>query len=58
MKANPDYWGGKPGISSLIFQNYANPSAEAFALKNGSIDFAEDLTSRCSTRSRASRASR
>ena len=44
MKANPDYWGGKPGISKLIFQNYANPSAEAFALKNGSIDFAEDLT--------------
>jgi peptide/nickel transport system substrate-binding protein len=45
LKANPDYWGGKPGISNLIFQNYANPSAEAFALKNGSIDFAEDLTS-------------
>jgi peptide/nickel transport system substrate-binding protein len=45
MKANPDYWGGKPGISKLIFQNYANPSAEAFALKNGSIDFAENLTS-------------
>jgi peptide/nickel transport system substrate-binding protein len=45
MKANPGYWGGKPGISTLIFQNYANPSAEAFALKNGSIDFAEGLTS-------------
>jgi peptide/nickel transport system substrate-binding protein len=45
MKANPNYWGGKPGISRLIFQNYANPSAEAFALKNGSIDFAEGLTS-------------
>jgi peptide/nickel transport system substrate-binding protein len=44
LKANPHYWGGKPGISKLIFQNYANPSAEAFALKNGSIDFAEDLT--------------
>ncbi|MEP7025122.1 MAG: ABC transporter substrate-binding protein, partial [Actinomycetota bacterium] len=45
LKANPHYWGGKPGISKLIFQNYANPSAEAFALKNGSIDFAENLTS-------------
>src|ERR1017187_9086501 len=45
LKANPGYWGGKPGISKLIFQNYANPSAEAFALKNGSIDFAENLTS-------------
>jgi peptide/nickel transport system substrate-binding protein len=44
LKANPHYWGGKPGISNLVFQYYANPSAEAFALKNGSIDFAEDLT--------------
>jgi peptide/nickel transport system substrate-binding protein len=43
LKANPHYWGGKPGISNLVFQYYANPSAEAFALKNGSIDFAEDL---------------
>ncbi|HEU5417023.1 MAG TPA: ABC transporter substrate-binding protein [Streptosporangiaceae bacterium] len=43
LKANPNYWGGKPGISNLVFQYYANPSAEAFALKNGSIAFAEDL---------------
>jgi len=43
LRANPHYWGGKPGISNLIFQYYANPSAEAFALKNGSIDFAENL---------------
>lgn len=44
LKANPSYWGGKPGISKLIFQNFTNPSAEAIALKNGSIDFAEGLT--------------
>ncbi len=44
LKANPHYWGGKPGISNLIFQKFDNPSAEAFALKNGSIDFAEGLT--------------
>jgi peptide/nickel transport system substrate-binding protein len=43
LRANPHYWGGKPGISNLVFQYYANPSAEAFALKNGSVDFAEDL---------------
>jgi peptide/nickel transport system substrate-binding protein len=43
LTANPHYWGGKPGISHLIFQYYANPSAMTFALKNGSIDFAEDL---------------
>ena len=44
LKANPHYWGGKPGISKLVFQNFTNPSAEAIALKNGSIDFAEGLT--------------
>lgn len=44
LKANPTYWGGKPGISKLVFQNFTNPSAEAIALKNGSIDFAENLT--------------
>ncbi len=44
LKVNPNYWGGKPGISKLIFQNFTNPSAEAIALKNGSIDFAENLS--------------
>jgi peptide/nickel transport system substrate-binding protein len=44
LKANPHYWGGKPGISGLVFQHFSNPTAEAFALKNGSIDFAENLT--------------
>ncbi len=43
LKANPDYWGGRPGASQVIFQAFANPSAEAFALRNGSIDFAESL---------------
>jgi len=44
LRANQDYWGGKPGISKLIFDDFTNPSAEAIALKNGSIDFAEGLT--------------
>lgn len=44
LKANPHYWGGKPGISKLVFQNFTNPSAEAIALKNGAIDFAEGLS--------------
>ena len=43
LKANPNYWGGKPGVAQVIFQAFANPSAEAFALRNGSIDFAENL---------------
>jgi peptide/nickel transport system substrate-binding protein len=44
LKANPHYWGGKPGISKLVFQKYTNPSAEAIDLRNGRIGFAEDLT--------------
>src|SRR5258706_577826 len=35
LKANPHYWGGKPGISGLVFQKYTNPSAEAIDLRNG-----------------------
>jgi peptide/nickel transport system substrate-binding protein len=44
LKANPHYWGGKPGISTLVFQRFTNPTAMKEALINGSIDFAEGLT--------------
>ena len=44
LKANPHYWGGKPGVSTLVFQRFTNPTAEKEALINGSIDFAEGLT--------------
>ena len=44
LKANPNYWGGKPGISTLVFQRFDNPTAMKLALANGSIDFAEGLT--------------
>jgi len=44
LKANPTYWGGKPGISTLVFQRFDNPTAMKLALANGSIDFAEGLT--------------
>jgi peptide/nickel transport system substrate-binding protein len=44
LKANPYYWGGAPGIKQVVFEPFANPSAEAFALQNGTIDFAEGLT--------------
>ena len=27
LKANPHYWGGKPGISTLVFQRFTNPTA-------------------------------
>ena len=44
LKANPHYWGGKPGISTLVFQRFDNQTAMKEALLNGSIDFAEGLT--------------
>jgi peptide/nickel transport system substrate-binding protein len=44
LRANPDYWGGKPGIKTLVFQRFDNPTAEKLALANGTIDFAENLT--------------
>jgi peptide/nickel transport system substrate-binding protein len=44
LKANPNYWGGKPGIKTLVFQRFDNPTAEKLALANGTIDFAEGLT--------------
>ncbi|HEX5189901.1 MAG TPA: ABC transporter substrate-binding protein [Streptosporangiaceae bacterium] len=44
LKANPHYWGGKPGIKTLVFQRFDNPTAEKLALANGTIDFAEGLT--------------
>jgi peptide/nickel transport system substrate-binding protein len=44
LKADPHYWGGKPGIKTLIFQLFSNPTAMKLALANGAIDFAEGLT--------------
>jgi ABC-type transport system substrate-binding protein len=44
LKANPHYWGGKPGIDKLVFQRFDNPTAMKLALANGTIDFAEGLT--------------
>jgi peptide/nickel transport system substrate-binding protein len=44
LTANPHYWGGKPGIKTLVFQRFDNPTAMKLALANGTIDFAEGLT--------------
>src|SRR5260221_12429696 len=44
LTANGHYWGGKPGIKTLVFQRFDNPTAEKLAVANGTIDFAENLT--------------
>jgi len=48
LTANRNYWGGKPGINTLIFLRFDNPTAMKLALlrggSSGGIDFAEGLT--------------
>ena len=38
LKANPDYWGEKSKISTLVFVAIDDPKARATALQNGEID--------------------
>ncbi len=39
LDANEDYWGGKPAIDQIIFQQYATEDAMVQALLAGEIDF-------------------
>ena len=43
MKANPNYWGGKPAIEQVVFRLFTNEDAKVFALKKGEIDAAQDV---------------
>ncbi|HYY09231.1 MAG TPA: ABC transporter substrate-binding protein [Actinomycetota bacterium] len=43
FRYNPNYWQGVPYIHTLIFQKFDNAEAMVTALKNGEIDFAEDI---------------
>jgi peptide/nickel transport system substrate-binding protein len=45
MKANPNYWGGAPHISGLVFRVFNNNDAMVQALRKGEIDFADNLQS-------------
>jgi len=38
LKANPNYWGGKPKVDEVIFQLYTNPDTMSQDLKLGTID--------------------
>lgn len=38
MDANPNYWGGKPPVDRIIYQEYANDDAMIQALLAGEID--------------------
>ncbi len=43
MVANKDYWGGKPRVDELLFENYKSPDTMTADLKQGAIDAAVEL---------------
>src|SRR5579875_3764135 len=45
MRANPNYWGGVPHISEVVFRTFNDQDAMVQALRKGEIDFADDLQS-------------
>jgi peptide/nickel transport system substrate-binding protein len=44
LEANPDYYGGAPEIDEFIFRVFQNEDAMIEALKQGEIDFADDVS--------------
>jgi peptide/nickel transport system substrate-binding protein len=44
LEANPDYWGGAPKIDEFVFRVFQNEDAMIEALKQGEIDFADDIS--------------
>jgi len=38
LVANPDYWGGKPGIDEIIIETYQNADTMVQDLKSGALD--------------------
>jgi peptide/nickel transport system substrate-binding protein len=43
FKANPNYYGGKPGVDRVVLRKFNNPDAMVAALKTGELDAAEDI---------------
>ena len=43
MKANPNYWQGKPAIDEVIFKPFTNLDTMVFALKKGELDAAHNV---------------
>jgi peptide/nickel transport system substrate-binding protein len=44
LEANPDYWQGAPHIDEFVFRVFQNEDAMIEALKQGEIDFADDIS--------------
>lgn len=43
MKANANYWRGKPKLDALVFVNYKNTDAAVLALRSGEIDMVSGM---------------
>lgn len=44
LKANPNYWGGKPALEKVVFKPIPEASVRAMALEKGEVHFASSLT--------------
>ncbi len=45
FKANPNFYGGKPAIDTVVLRKFNNPDAMVAALKTGELDAAQDIPS-------------
>ncbi|MDI6880753.1 MAG: ABC transporter substrate-binding protein [Desulfitobacteriaceae bacterium] len=43
LTANPNYWGSKPKLSTIIIKIVKDPSAQRMALEKGDVDVAENI---------------
>ncbi|MEM1610910.1 MAG: ABC transporter substrate-binding protein [Sulfolobales archaeon] len=44
LKANPNYWRGKPSIDTIIIKHVPEPATQMLLLQKGDVDIAFDLT--------------
>jgi len=44
VEANPDYWGGSPGLERIIVRDIPEPSARVTAIETGEIQFTYGLS--------------
>lgn len=43
LRANPDYWGGRPGVSGVTFRFISEPSTALSALQAGEVDWSDSI---------------
>ncbi len=43
LDANPDYWGGAPGVERVVTRHVAEPATQVLLLQKGDVDIARNL---------------